>query len=64
MSIAPSRRVAIWLAVAAGLLLVIGANAHLVYMAVLSQPAISSKSAANTMNPSILRLIFAKSSLH
>lgn len=31
-------RTAIWLAVAAGLLLVLGANAHLVYVAVISQP--------------------------
>lgn len=31
-------RTAIWLAVAAGLLLVLGANAHLVYLAVTSQP--------------------------
>jgi len=30
----------------------------------LSQPAISTKSAAKAMNPSILRLISAKSSLH
>jgi len=30
---------AIWLAVAAGLLLVVGANAHLLYAAVTSQPA-------------------------
>ncbi len=29
----------LWLAVAAGLLLVAGANAHLVYVAVTSQPA-------------------------
>jgi hypothetical protein len=33
-----SGRTAIWLAVAAGLLLVAGANAHLVYVAVTSQP--------------------------
>ena len=33
-----SSRAAIWLIVAAGLLLVIGANAHLVYVAVTSQP--------------------------
>jgi len=39
MSGARSRRVAIWLAVAAGLLLVIGANAHLVYVAVTSESA-------------------------
>jgi len=44
MSGAPSirrsltRKAAIWLAVAAGLLLVVGANAHLVYVAVTSQP--------------------------
>ena len=38
MSGTPSRRVAIWVAAAAGLLLVIGANAHLVYVAVTSQP--------------------------
>jgi len=31
-------RTAIWLAVAAGLALVAGANAHLVYVAVTSQP--------------------------
>ncbi len=31
-------KTAIWLAVAAGLLLVVGANAHLVYVAVTSQP--------------------------
>jgi hypothetical protein len=33
-----SGRATIWLIVAAGLLLVIGANAHLVYVAVTSQP--------------------------
>ena len=31
-------KVAIWLAVAAGLLLAVGANTHLVYLAVSSQP--------------------------
>ncbi|HKP25819.1 MAG TPA: hypothetical protein VJV39_18270 [Dongiaceae bacterium] len=31
-------RTAIWLAVATGLLLFVGANAHLVYVAVTSQP--------------------------
>ena len=31
-------RVAIWLLVAAGLLVIIGANTHLVYVAVTSQP--------------------------
>jgi len=39
MRSARSHTVAIWLAVAAGLLLVIGANAHLVYVAVTSEPA-------------------------
>lgn len=34
----PAGRLAIWLAVAAGLVLVAGANAHLVYVAVTSQP--------------------------
>jgi len=38
MNGARSRRVAIWLAVAGGLLLIIGANAHLVYVAVTSEP--------------------------
>jgi hypothetical protein len=38
MNGAPSSRVAIWLAVGAGLLLVIGANAHLLYVAVTSEP--------------------------
>jgi len=44
MSGAPSMRqgltskVAIWLVVAAGLLVIIGANTHLVYVAVTSQP--------------------------
>jgi hypothetical protein len=33
-----SGRTAIWLVVAAGLLLVAGANAHLIYVAVTSQP--------------------------
>jgi hypothetical protein len=33
-----TRRGALWLAVAAGLLLVIGANAHLIAVAVTSQP--------------------------
>jgi len=32
------RKLAIWLAVAAGLLLIVGANTHLVYVAVTSQP--------------------------
>jgi hypothetical protein len=35
----PTARTAIWLAVGAGLLLLAGANAHLVYVAVTSQPA-------------------------
>jgi hypothetical protein len=34
-----SRRTALWLAIGAGLLLIGGANAHLVYVAVTSQPA-------------------------
>ncbi len=34
----PPRKVMIWILVAAGLALVIGANAHLVYVAVTSQP--------------------------
>lgn len=34
----PSPKVAMWFVVCAGLLLVIGANAHLVYIAVMSQP--------------------------
>lgn len=34
----PTSKTAIWLIVAAGLLLGIGANAHLVYVAVTSQP--------------------------
>ncbi len=34
----PPNRTAIWLLVVAGLLLVIGANTHLVYVAVTSQP--------------------------
>jgi hypothetical protein len=44
MSGAPSikqsltKKTVIWLAVAAGLLLIIGANTHLVYVAVTSQP--------------------------
>jgi hypothetical protein len=33
------RRTALWLAIGAGLLLIGGANAHLVYVAVTSQPA-------------------------
>jgi hypothetical protein len=33
-----SPKLVLWLAVSAGLLLVIGANAHLVYLAVMSQP--------------------------
>ena len=33
-----TNRAAIWLIVAAGMLLVIGANAHLLYVAVTSQP--------------------------
>jgi len=42
MSAAPitrglTRKLAIWLAVAAGLFLIVGANAHLVYVAVTSQ---------------------------
>ena len=32
------RHVALWLTVAAGLLLLVGANAHLVYVAVTTQP--------------------------
>ena len=39
MTARPSYKLAIWMAVAAGLLLVIGANLHLVYVAVTSQPA-------------------------
>lgn len=35
---APSRRLMIWLAVAAGVLLLAGANAHLVYVAATTQP--------------------------
>jgi len=34
----PARKAAIWLAAAAGLLLIAGANAHLVYVAATSQP--------------------------
>ena len=33
-----SSKAVLWLAVCAGLLLVIGANAHLVYVAIMSQP--------------------------
>ena len=39
MTARPSYKLAIWVAVAAGLILVIGANLHLVYVAVTSQPA-------------------------
>ena len=34
----PTRKTMIWLAVAVGLLLIVGANTHLVYVAVMSQP--------------------------
>ena len=36
--IAPKRKTAIWLAVAAGVLLLVVANGHLVYVAATSQP--------------------------
>jgi hypothetical protein len=44
-------RNAIWLAVAAGLLLFVGANAHLIYVAVTSQPDCVAHLRAGESNP-------------
>lgn len=57
-----SPKVALWLAVCAGLLLVIGANAHLVYMAVMSQPDCVAHARAGEATPDGARFGAARSS--
>ncbi|MBR2120240.1 MAG: hypothetical protein IJ935_16650 [Afipia sp.] len=57
-----SPKVALWLAVCAGLLLVIGANAHLVYMAVMSQPDCVAHARVGEATPDGARFGAARSS--
>jgi methionine-rich copper-binding protein CopC len=57
-----SPKVVLWLAVCAGLLLVIGANAHLVYMAVMSQPECVAHARVGETAPDDARFGAARSS--
>lgn len=57
-----SPKVVLWLAVCAGLLLVIGANAHLVYVAVMSQPECVAHARAGEAAPEQARFGAARSS--